>query len=160
MDDIVGKVSPKPTQRLSSSASIAHDQDKGNFQSAMVWTVAVGLFLFLLNAIVFLGIYYQAKHIRATAKRTHTDPPQREKSNYQLRNIFRRVETKSAEAAKKSYMNAIADPVDDVLETTLANSAATRTGDCELSTCPLKLSVACLCGRCIVCSIPTCCLHP
>ncbi|KAF7259325.1 hypothetical protein EG68_03242 [Paragonimus skrjabini miyazakii] len=44
-----------------------------SFRSALLWIIATGLTLFLLNALVFIGIYYQAQRLQCNSISQHID---------------------------------------------------------------------------------------
>ncbi|VDP73178.1 unnamed protein product [Echinostoma caproni] len=48
------------------------DNNTMTTRSALLWTITVGSVLFLLNALVFMGIYYQARHMRCNPLQTIT----------------------------------------------------------------------------------------
>lgn len=61
---------PLQYQHLTHSKSRSDQKPRNNSitmttRSALLWTIAVGSVLFLLNTVVFLGIYYQARQLRS-----------------------------------------------------------------------------------------------
>ncbi|KAF5402440.1 Carboxylesterase [Paragonimus heterotremus] len=56
-----------------SSRQEPHSSFSPSFRSALLWIIATGLTLFLLNALVFIGIYYQAQRLQCNSISQHTD---------------------------------------------------------------------------------------